>query len=206
MSDISNPVVSAWWWDWWPWCRQEIWQAPLCYQLYWQLYSVLIVYPMRNKWAPWAHCELTVTTVVTAPGPNDHGSFTARLGHGEVTAQSRRGHSSITVIMAQSWLGHSSITAQVTAQSQLPVTILVTISSPRPHRQLTVSSHGGQFFSHGICCGSTRSALASLSDCLSMKTMSATGVSVSFGPSMAELWLKWMFTALCLKWKPLSAT
>ena len=41
------------------------------------------------------HRELTMTTVVTAPGPN--------------------GHSSVTVITDQSRLGHSSITAQVTA-------------------------------------------------------------------------------------------
>ena len=38
------------------------------------------------------HRELTVITVVTAPGPNDHGSVTARLGHGEVTARSQLSH------------------------------------------------------------------------------------------------------------------
>ena len=32
------------------------------------------------------------------------------------------------------------------------------------------------------------------------------GVRVSLGPSMAELWLKWMSTAPCLMWKPLAAT
>ena len=68
--------------------------------------------------SPWEkNCdrELTVTTVVTAPGPNDHGSVTARLGqlsHGEVTAQSWLGHSSVT---ARSQLnhgpGHGSVTA-----------------------------------------------------------------------------------------------
>ena len=84
----------------------------------------------------WVHRKLTVTTVVTAPGLNDHGSVTARLGH-----------SSITAITAQSRLGHSSITAQVTAQSRLAVTILVTMSSPWTHRELTVSplwAHGEQ--------------------------------------------------------------
>ena len=34
------------------------------------------------------HCELTVTTVVTALGPNDHGSVTARRGHSSITASS----------------------------------------------------------------------------------------------------------------------
>ena len=38
------------------------------------------------------HRELTVTTVVTAPGPNDHGSVTARLGHSSVTARSQLSH------------------------------------------------------------------------------------------------------------------
>ena len=64
--------------------------------------------------------------MVTAPGPNDHGSVTARKGDGEVTAQSRPGHSSVT---ARSQLSHGQVTAQsqhlqydhgsVTARSQL---------------------------------------------------------------------------------------
>ena len=101
----------------------------------------------------WAHRELTVTTVVTAPGP----MITAQSRLGEVTAQSRLGHSSVTarsqpnhgifsMITAQSRLGQSSITAQVTAKSRLAVTILVTVSSRWAHCELTVSSHGGQFF------------------------------------------------------------
>ena len=89
----------------------------------------------------WAHRELMVTTVVTAPGP----MITAQSRLGEVTGQSRRGHRSVTarsqlshgevtahifsMITAQSRLGHSSITAQVTAQSRLAVTILVIVSS-----------------------------------------------------------------------------
>ena len=39
------------------------------------------------------------------------------------------------MITAQSRLGHSSITVQVTAQSRLAVTILVTVSSPWAHRE-----------------------------------------------------------------------
>ena len=65
----------------------------------------------EKKLSPWGQGELTVTTVVTAPGP----MITAQSRLGEVTAQSRR--------------GHSSITAQVTAQSRLAVTILVTVGS-----------------------------------------------------------------------------
>ena len=100
--------------------------------------------PWENKWSRWAHGELTVTTVVTTLEPNDHGSVTARRGHSSVTARSQLSHSSVTarsqlnhgifsMITAQSRLGHSSITAQVTAQSRLAVTILVTVSSPRAH-------------------------------------------------------------------------
>ena len=78
----------------------------------------------------WAHRELTVTTVVKAPGP----MITAQPRLGEVTAQSRRGHSSVTArsqlshgkVTAQSRLSHSSVTArsqlshgEVTAQSRL---------------------------------------------------------------------------------------
>ena len=96
----------------------------------------------------WAHCDHGGH----GSGPNDPGSVV-----GEVTAQSRRGHSSVmarsqlnhsilSMITAQSRLGHSSITAQVMAQSWLAVTILVTASSRWVHCELTVSSHGGQFF------------------------------------------------------------
>ena len=61
-------------------------------------------FPWENKWSLWA----TVTTVVTAPGPNDHGSVTARLGHSSVTARSQLSQGEVT---AQSRLDHSSITA-----------------------------------------------------------------------------------------------
>ena len=93
------------------------------------------------------HRELTVSSLWAhgdhgghCSWPNDHGSVTARRGHSSVMARSRLGHSSVTarsqlnhgifsMITAQSRLGHSSITAQVTAQSRLAVTILVTVSS-----------------------------------------------------------------------------
>ena len=121
----------------------------------------------EKKLSRWAHGELTVDTVVTAPGP----MITAQSRLGEVTAQSRRGHSSVT---ARSQLSHGEVTAQsrhlqydhgsVTARSQLnhgpghdwlwPFWSRwahgeVTVSSRWGHCELTVSSHGGQFFSHG---------------------------------------------------------
>ena len=78
------------------------------------------IYSETCPWEINGHSELTV---VTAPGPNAHGSVTARRGHSSITAQSR-----------------------------LAVTILVTMSPRWAHRELTVSSHGGQFFSHGWWC------------------------------------------------------
>ena len=116
----------------------------------------------------WAHRELTVTTVVTAPGP----MITAQSRLGEVTAQSRRGHSSV---MARSQLSHGEVTAQsrhlqydhssVTARSQLnhgPGHGSVTAGCDHfGHGELTVSSRWAvrvaNFFSHGECsdCGDT---------------------------------------------------
>ena len=107
---------------------------------------------MRKKLSPWAHSELT--TVVTAPGP----MITAQSRLGEVTAQSRQGHSSVT---ARSQLSHGEVTAQsrhlqhdhgsVTARSQLnhgPGHGSVTAGCDHfGHRELTVSSrwaHGEQ--------------------------------------------------------------
>ena len=98
------------------------------------------------------HRELTVSS----RGP----MIMAQSRLGEVTAQSRRGHSSVTarsqlshgilsMITAQSRLGHSSITAQVTAQSRLAVTILVTVSSPWAHRE---QSRWPIFFLMGVYC------------------------------------------------------
>ena len=62
------------------------------------------------------------------------------------------------------------------------------------------------FSAHSACCGSTRSALASLSDWWPTYTMSAAGVMVRLGPLMTKLWPKWMSTASCLMWRSLSAT
>ena len=95
--------------------------------------------------------------VVTAPGP----MITAQSQLGEVTAQSRWGHSSVT---ARSQLSHGEVTAQsrhlqydhgsVTARSQLnqgPGHGSVTAGCDHfGHGELTMSSHGGQFFSHGL--------------------------------------------------------
>ena len=53
----------------------------------------------RHPWEKNSHRELTVTTVVTAPGP----MITAQSRLGEVPAQSRQGHSSVT---ARSQLSH----------------------------------------------------------------------------------------------------
>ena len=98
--------------------------------------------------SPWAHSDQGVH----GSGPNDHGSVTARRGHRSVTARSQLtvrsqlNHDIFSMITAQSRLGHSSITAQVTAQSRLAVTILVTVNSRWAHGELTVSSHGGHFF------------------------------------------------------------
>ena len=100
--------------------------------------------------SPWAHGELTV---VTAPGP----TITAQSRLGEVTAQSRRGHSSVT---ARSQLSHGEVTAQsrhlqyehgsVTARSQLnhgPGHGSVTGCDHFGHSELTVSSQWPIFFS-----------------------------------------------------------
>ena len=88
----------------------------------------------------WAHCELTV---VTAPGP----MITAQSRLGEVTAQSRLGHSSVT---PQSQLNHG-IFSMITARSQLnhgPGHGSVTAGCDHfGYRELTVSSpwaHGEQ--------------------------------------------------------------
>ena len=66
-----------------------------------------------------------------------------------------------------------------------------------------VVSAATQSSAHNACGGSTRSAVASLSNCWPLQIMSAAGVRVRLGLSMAELW---MSMAPCLMWKPLSAT
>ena len=57
---------------------------------------------------------------------------------------------------------------------------------------------------HSACCGSTRSAVATLSEWWPTQTMSV--LRARLGPSMEELWLKWVSTVPCLMWKPLSDT
>ena len=98
-----------------------------------------------NPWEKNCHRELTVTTVVTAPGP----MITAQSRLGEVTAQSRQGHSSVTAQSQHLQYDHGS----VTARSQLnhgPGHGSVTAGCDHfGHRELTVSSHGGQFFLMG---------------------------------------------------------
>ena len=81
---------------------------------------------MRKKLLPWAHGDHGGH----GSGPNDHGSVKARRGHSSVTARSQLNHGIFSMITAQSWLGHSSVTAGCDHFG---------------HRELTVSSHGGQF-------------------------------------------------------------
>ena len=96
--------------------------------------------PWENKWSPWAHGERTVSSRWPRWSRLRGPMITAQSRLGEVTAQSRRGHISVTArsqlshgeVTAQSQhlqYDHSSITAQVTAQSRMAVTILVTVSS-----------------------------------------------------------------------------
>ena len=118
------------------------------------------------------HGELTVSSRWPRWSRLRGPMITAQSRLGEVTAQSRRGHSSIA---AGSQLSHGEVTTQsrhlqydhgsVTARSQLnhgtghdSVTAgcdhfghrELTVSSRWAHRELTVSGHGGQFFSHGM--------------------------------------------------------
>ena len=137
---------------------------------WYQIFSIMYLHPWEKivtVSSRWTHGELTLSSrwprwsrLQAQWSRLSHSYERSELSHGEVTAQSRLGHSSVTVrsqlnhsifsmITAQSRLGHSSITAQVMAQSRLAVTILVTVSSWWAHSELTVSSHGGQFFSHG---------------------------------------------------------
>ena len=110
------------------------------------------------------HSSVTARSqLITARSQLNHGIFSmitaqSRLGHSSVTVRSQLNHGIFSMITAQSRLGHSSITAQVTAQSRLAVTILVTVSWRWAHGELTVSSlwaHGEQsrwpIFSHGYC-------------------------------------------------------
>ena len=102
---------------------------------------------MRKKLSPWAHGDHG-DHGGHGSGPNDHGSVTAI---GEVTAQSWRGHNSVT---ARSQLSYGEVTAQsrhlqydrgsITAQSRprsrLSHGWLWPFWSPWAHGELTVSS------------------------------------------------------------------
>ena len=108
------------------------------------------------------HRELTVSSRWPRWSRLRGPMITAQSRLGEVTAQSRRGHSSVT---ARSQRGHGEVTAQsrhlqydhgsVTARSQLnhgPGHGSVTADCDHfGHRELTVSSHGGQFFYRVKC-------------------------------------------------------
>ena len=100
---------------------------------------------VSSLWPRWSRLRAQWSRLSRRRG---HGEVTAQswLGHSSVTARSQLNHSILSMITAQSRLGHSSITAQVMAQSWLAVTILVTASSRWVHCELTMSSHGGQFF------------------------------------------------------------
>ena len=155
------------WQVWKKWCNLHLWLSwPLlasiamvmvCHDSQQSNCSLIGIIPWENQWSPWTRGELTVTTVVTAPGANDHGSFTARLGHSSVTARSQLSHGLVT---AQSRWGHSSVTARsqlnhgdhgsIKARSQLNHGSVTAGCDHFGHRELTVSSHGGQFFSHGM--------------------------------------------------------
>ena len=97
-----------------------------------------------NQSHPWEkHCHGELT-VVTGPSP----MITVQSRLREVTAQSRRGHNSITASSVWSRLGHSSITVQVTADCD-----------HFGHREVTVSSRWAHceqsrwpFFSPGQTC------------------------------------------------------
>ena len=67
--------------------------------------------------------------------PNDHGSVTARRGHSSVTARSQLSHGEVTAQSQHLQYDHGSVVAGCDHFG---------------HRELTVSSHGGQFFFHGL--------------------------------------------------------
>ena len=117
--------------------------------------------------SPWAHGDHGSHGSGAQWSRLSHGYERSQLSHGEVTAQSRVGHSSVTarsqlnhgifsMITARSRLSHGWLWpfwlrsrlshGQVTAQSRLAVTILVTVSS--------LWAHGEQsrwpFFFHGL--------------------------------------------------------
>ena len=103
------------------------------------------------------------------------GEVTARRSHSSVTARSQLNHGIFSMITAQSRLGHSSITAQVTAQSRLAVTILVTVSSRWAHGE---QSRWPFFFSwaaNALASSVARSAAACYWPCGIIRSLYSTG-------------------------------
>ena len=105
---------------------------------------------MRKRLSPWAHPWAHRDHGGHGSGPNDHGSVMARRGHSSVTARSQLSHGEVTAQSRHLQFDHGS----VTAWSQLnhgPGHGSVTAGCDHfGHCELTVSSHGGQFFSHGL--------------------------------------------------------
>ena len=81
------------------------------------------------------HRELKVTTVVTAPGANDHGSVMARLGHGSVTVRSQLNHGDHGSIKARSQLNHGPGQGSVTAGCDHFGHCELTVNSPWAHSE-----------------------------------------------------------------------
>ena len=116
---------------------------------------------VSSRWPRWSRLRGPMITAqsrlgeVTAQSRRGHSSVTPRsqLSHGEVTAQSRHlqyDHGSVT---ARSQLNHGPGHSSVTAGCDHFGHRELTVSSRWTHGELTVSSHGGQFFFHGktIC-------------------------------------------------------
>ena len=119
-----------------------------------------------RKWSPWAHRELTV---VTAPGPNDHGSVTPRLGHSSVTARSQLNHGEVTAGCEHLQYDHGSVTARSQLNHGPGHGWLWPFWSLWAHGELKVSSHGAQFFSHGLVMVKTGFVVGSLVKWLPIK-------------------------------------
>ena len=86
------------------------------------------------------HRETTVTTVVTAPGPNDQGSVTARRGDSSITARSRLGHSEVTAQSRHLQYDHGSVTARPQLNHGPGHSSVTAGCDHFGHRELTVSS------------------------------------------------------------------
>ena len=96
------------------------------------------MYPWENKWSQGAHSELRWPWWSRRWGP----MITAQSRLGEVTAQSRRGHSSVT---ARSRLNHGPVHGSVTAGCYHFGHRELTVSSPWAHREQSwwpIFSHG----------------------------------------------------------------